>query len=113
MLYQSADYNLRNANGLGNMVKKSGNTLYVGKAYEYNRDKGRCKICENNIAPYFRHCHRIKPALAIDKINKVPNLAWLCYDCLKVVKSGTVPENATSKMKSKILKYQGRLKVLN
>ncbi len=39
LLYHAADYNLGGsysyANGLGNMVKKSGNTLYVGKAYGY------------------------------------------------------------------------------
>ena len=74
----------------------------MNREYEYNRDKGRCKICGNNIAPYFRHCHRIKPGLAIDKINKVPNLAWLCYDCLKVVKGGTVPESIESRMNRKV-----------
>lgn len=35
LLYQAADYNLGSANGMGNLVKKSGNTLYVGKAYGY------------------------------------------------------------------------------
>ncbi len=85
---------------------------YMNREYAYNRDKGRCKICGNNLIPYFRHCHRIKPKLLIDKINKVSNLAWLCYDCVKVVKSDVIPENVTPKMRSKFIKYQGYLKVL-
>jgi group II intron reverse transcriptase/maturase len=86
---------------------------YMNREYAYNRDKGRCRICGNYLNANFRHCHRINPALQIELINKVPNLAWLCLSCVNIIKSGVVPVNLSEKMKSKVLKFQEKLKVLN
>lgn len=86
---------------------------YMNREYAYNRDKGRCKICKTELLPYSRHCHRINPTLPMGNINKVQNLVWLCLNCLDTMKSGSMPPNATAKMKSRFLKYQGHFKVLN
>jgi RNA-directed DNA polymerase len=83
---------------------------YMNREYAYNRDKGQCKICGNILIPYRRHCHRINPALSMEKMNKVQNLVWLCYDCTNNINSGNIPSGATAKMKSKFLKYLGYLK---
>ncbi len=95
--------------------KKSLNNFeyYMNREYAYNRDKGRCKICRENLKSNYRHCQRIDGTLPLDKINKVPNLAWFCYNCLKMVQSQDVPQGINSKMKSKILIYRNKLKVLN
>ena len=85
-------------------------TLY---SEEGNRDRGRCKICGETLRSNYRHCQRIDERLPLDKINKVPNLAWFCYNCLKIVQSGEIPQGINSKMKLKFLLYHKKLKVLN
>ncbi len=86
---------------------------YMNREYAYNRDKGRCKICGDNLKSNYRHCQRIDGTLSHDKINKVSNLAWFCYNCLMMVQSELEPQGINAKMKSKILKYRKKLKVLN
>lgn len=86
---------------------------YMNREYAYNRDKGRCRICGNYLKVNLRHCHRINPALPIKLINKVPNLAWLCLSCINIVRTGSIPVEFNEKMKSKVLKFQENLKVLN
>lgn len=100
---------------LFNCDEKSLNNFeyYMNREYAYNRDKGRCKICGDNLKSNYRHCQRIDGTLPLDKINKVSNLAWFCYNCLKMVQSKNEPQEINTKMKSKILKYRKKLKVLN
>jgi len=86
---------------------------YMNREYAYNRDRGRCKICRENLKSNYRHCQRIDGTLPLDKIIKVPNLAWFCYNCLKIVQSVEIPQGINSKMKLKIHKYHKKLKVLN
>ncbi|TYQ15208.1 UNVERIFIED_CONTAM: group II intron reverse transcriptase/maturase [Acetivibrio alkalicellulosi] len=86
---------------------------YMNREYAYNRDRGRCKICGENLRPKFRHCQRLDGTLPLDKINRVPNLAWFCYNCMKIITGGEIPPNINSKMKSKIERYRAKLKVLN
>ena len=86
---------------------------YMNREYAYNRDRGRCKICRETLRSNYRHCQRIDGRLPFDKINKVPNLAWFYYNCLKIVQSGEISQGINSKMKLKILKYHKKLKVLN
>jgi RNA-directed DNA polymerase len=105
-IYEDVELFKCNQNSLNNFE------YYMNREYAYNRDKGRCKICGDELKKNFRHCQRIDGTLTLDKINRVPNLVWFCYSCLDVVKSGIVPQGINSKMKSKILKYQEMLKVL-
>jgi RNA-directed DNA polymerase len=83
---------------------------YMNREYAYNRDKGRCRICGNYLKANFRHCHRINPVLPIELINKVPNLAWLCLRCVNIIRSDVLPIDLNAKMKSKVLKFQEKLK---
>jgi len=54
---------------------------FLNRAYAFNRDKGRCKICKIYLSPENTDLHHIKPYLPLDQINRVPNLASLCKAC--------------------------------
>lgn len=52
---------------------------FMNREYAYNRDKGKCKCCGRYFSELIpKHCHHVNPRLPIERINKVPNLAWLC-----------------------------------
>ena len=46
----------------------------------------------------------------MDKINKVNNLAWVCYDCHKMIHNSPIPVNTDKKVIKKIEKYREKLK---
>ncbi|WP_242853189.1 hypothetical protein [Pseudobacteroides cellulosolvens] len=83
---------------------------HMNKEYAFNRDKGKCRICRNYLKTYKMHCHRINESLPLNKINKVPNLAWLCYNCDHLVHSRQKPKSTDKKIVKKILEYQNKLK---
>lgn len=93
------------------MAWKRNFEFFMNREYAYNRDKGKCKCC----GKYFsetspKHCHHVNNKLPLDKINKVPNLAWLCVSCHRMVHNSPIPEGTDPKIKRKILKYRERLK---
>ena len=84
--------------------------FYMNREYAYNRDKGKCKCC----GVYFseavpKHCHHVDNKLPIDRINKVPNLAWLCVPCHHMVHSSPIPPGTDKKVVRKIQKYRDKL----
>ena len=105
-IYDDAELFSCQSNSLNNFE------YYMNREYAYNRDKGRCRICGENLKSYQRYCQRVDGKKPLNEINKVGNLAWFCVNCLGIVKSGIIPYNVNSKMKSKILKYQEKLKVI-
>lgn len=78
---------------------------YMNREYAYNRDRGRCRMCREHLIKGSRHCLRINSSLAIEEINKVPNLIWLCTNCFDIIREGVVPNSTNPKIKSRILKY--------
>ena len=82
---------------------------YMNREYAYNRDKGRCKICGCNLKAENRHCHRIIPSLPANKINKVPNLVWVCYNCDESIHSEEIPDSFDKKKTGRINKYREKL----
>ncbi|MGE7769796.1 group II intron reverse transcriptase/maturase [Viridibacillus arvi] len=82
---------------------------FLNREYAYNRDIGKCKICEIEIYSGNYHCHHINPFLPLDKINKVHNLASLCKACHMLVhndKEVFFPP----KMAGKLMRYRKRAK---
>lgn len=75
---------------------------FMNREYAYNRDKGKCKICGKLLDANNRECHHIQPTLALYKINKVPNLAWLCKDYHHIVHGSEIHDNYTNGQRSKI-----------
>lgn len=86
-----------------------GNRIYnfeylMNREYAYNRDKGKCRICNNRLTPYDRRCHHIDNSLGMNQINKVPNLAWMHHACHRLIHSNApvdtmnLPKNVMKKI---------------
>lgn len=85
---------------------------YMNREYAYSRDKGKCKCCGNAFSPVLqKHCHHVKNKLPLDRINKVPNLVWLCEPCHRMVHNSPIPPELDAKTVGKIMKYRERLKL--
>ncbi len=85
---------------------------YMNREYAYSRDKGKCKCCGNAFSPMLqKHCHHVKNKLPLDRINKVPNLVWLCEPCHRMVHNSPIPPELNAKTVGKIMKYREKLKM--
>ncbi|WP_218032706.1 reverse transcriptase domain-containing protein [Paenibacillus ehimensis] len=82
---------------------------FMNREYAFNRDKGKCKCCGEPLRPGNRHCHHVRPHLKIDLINKVPNLAWVCMTCHRMIHGKVSTEHALPKFAKKIARYIERL----
>ena len=87
---------------------------FMNREYAYNRDKGKCKCCGRYFSELIpKHCHHVNPRLPIERINKVPNLAWLCIPCHRMVHNSPIPPELDAKAVRKIKKYREKLKKWN
>ena len=87
---------------------------FMNREYAYNRDKGKCKCCGKHFSEFVpKHCHYVNNRLPIDRINKVPNLAWLCVPCHRMVHNSPIPPELDAKTVRKIQKYRDKLKMWN
>lgn len=82
---------------------------FMNREYAYNRDKGKCKCCGIPLSTVSKHCHHVNNKLPIELINKVPNLAWLCERCHRMVHNSPIPSDLNQKTVKKILKYREKL----
>ena len=83
---------------------------FMNREYAFNRDKWKCRCCGENLTyRQDKHCHHVNRRLPIEKINKVPNLAWVCIDCHQRIHSYRAPVNVEAKTKAKILKFREQL----
>jgi group II intron reverse transcriptase/maturase len=83
---------------------------FMNREYAFNRDKCKCRCCGVDLTfRKDRHCHHVNRRLPMDKINKVPNLAWVCRDCHQKIHSCHEPMNVDAKVKKKILKFREKL----
>lgn len=64
--------------------------FYLNRAYAFNRDKGKCRICGYEIAPHEIETHHERPHLPSDKINRVTNLASLHDKCHNILHNLTL-----------------------
>ena len=85
---------------------------FMNRENAYNRDKGKCKCCGRYFSEEVpKHCHHVDNKLPIERINKVPNLAWLCIPCHRMVHNSPMPPELDPKTVRKIQKYRDKLKV--
>lgn len=83
---------------------------FMNREYAFNRDKWKCRCCGASLTTRKgRHCHHVNRRLPLDKINKVPNLAWVCQDCHQRIHSFYAPVNVDEKTKKKILTFREKL----
>lgn len=84
---------------------------FMNREYAYNRDNGKCKCCGRYFSEAVpKHCHHVDNKLPVERINKVPNLAWLCVPCHRMVHNSPILPGADPKTVRKIEKYRQKLK---
>src|SRR5699024_4573791 len=89
-------------------IRKYNFEFYMNREYAFNRDRGKCKICVDDILPSDLHCHHVNPKLPLDKVNKVNNLASLHKGCHELIHAKILPND--SKIAGKVEKYKAKLK---
>jgi len=82
---------------------------YMNREYAYNRDKGKCKICGQDLTEGLRRCHWIISRKPLNLVNKVVNLAWVCHQCNLYIHGQSIPKSFDKKKASKIRKYRDKL----
>lgn len=82
---------------------------FMNRPYTYNRDKGKCKICNGYAEPNEVHVHHVDPKLPWDKVNKVKNLITVHLYCHQLIHSDTTPENLSEESLDRLAKYRKKL----
>ena len=83
---------------------------FMNREYAFNRDRGKCKCCGKPLFNTIQmHCHHVNNKLPLNKINKVPNLAWLCISCHRMVHNSPIPSGLDAKTLHKVQKYREKL----
>lgn len=85
--------------------------FFMNRAYAYNRDKGKCRVCSEPV--YMAHFHHINPRLPLNEVNKVINLATVHDMCHYKIHDMKDYSNYPKKMWDKIQKLRKRLKTVN
>ena len=84
--------------------------FFMNREYAFNRDKWKCRCCGRSLIDYAnRRCHHVNKTLPLHQINKVPNLAWVCDPCHRMIHSSSTLEGVEAKIKNKIQKFRDKL----
>jgi len=81
----------------------------MNRPYTYNRDKGKCKVCNGYVEPNNAHFHHVNPKLPRDKVNKVPNLATTHLYCHQLIHSEKLPDDLSEETLKRLAKYRKKL----
>ena len=89
----------------------SSNTKYnfeylMNRSYAYNRDKGKCRICREDVAPRELHCHHKNLSLPLSQINKVNNLVTTHQSCHPLIHNESDISHLDSKIQKRILGFR-------
>ena len=82
---------------------------FMNRPYAYNRDKGKCRICNGFVEPAEACFHHISPKLPIESINKVKNLITTHEYCHKLIHSEKMPDDLSDKSLKNLEKYRKKL----
>ena len=86
---------------------------FMNRPYTYNRDKGKCKICGGDVAPYEVRIHHVKKNLPRNQVNKVKNLITVHRYCHDLIHSEVLPDNLLEKTIKKLAKYRKEFEMSN
>ena len=92
-------------------IRNSKNPLYnfeyfMNRPYTYNRDKGKCKICNGFVEPNEVHTHHVDPKLPWNEVNRVKNLITVHLYCHQLIHNDTMPENLSEESLKRLAKYR-------
>lgn len=76
---------LVNLIGKGITDKKYNFEYAMNRAYVFNIDKGKCRLCKSRVDKGTVHIHHVRPYLPIDETNRTKNLATVCIECHKKI----------------------------
>jgi RNA-directed DNA polymerase len=82
---------------------------FLNRAYAYNRDKGRCRVCKGEIWLNDVEIHHIKPLLPSSLVNRVQNLGTVHSKCHKVIHDGKDYSFLDKKIWNKIKDFREKL----
>ncbi|NUU75750.1 group II intron reverse transcriptase/maturase [Paenibacillus xylanilyticus] len=82
---------------------------YLNRAYAFNRDKGKCRICRKEVHRYDLHFHHINKMLPSDLVNKVGNLATMHMKCHSMIHSKLDYSEFGTKIWKSILSFREKL----
>lgn len=89
--------------------KKYNFEYFLNRAYAFNRDKGKCRVCGDEIESDRLYFHHIKPELPLETVNRVNNLATLHDYCHQKIYSQDIDSLIEKKIWNKILKFRETL----
>ena len=82
----------------------------LSRAYAYNRDKGKCRVCGIELLPDEVETHHVNPALPIDLVNKVRNLATQHVFCHQSLVHSTADlSHLDKKVANKVIGFRNKL----
>ncbi|WP_240420313.1 group II intron reverse transcriptase/maturase [Paenibacillus periandrae] len=84
---------------------------FLNRAYAFNRDRGKCRVCGLEVASHDVEIHHVKPKLPLYMVNRVKELATLhnyCHDMIHEIKDYS---NLSKKIWTKILYFREKLEV--
>jgi group II intron reverse transcriptase/maturase len=82
---------------------------FMNRPYAYNRDKGKCRLCNGYVEPYESRFHHIDPKLPIESVNKVKNLITTHDYCHKLIHSEEMPEDLSEETLKRLTKFRKKL----
>ncbi|MFC5449138.1 group II intron reverse transcriptase/maturase [Paenibacillus aestuarii] len=83
---------------------------FLNRAYAFNRDKGKCRVCGDEVNEFNVHIHHIRPYLLLSEVNRVPNLATVHVDCHKLIHAEMLEETLPKKILKKVTDFRDKLK---
>lgn len=95
-------------------IRTSKNPLYnfeyfMNRPYTYNRDKGKCKICNGYVEPNEAQIHHVNPKLPLEEVNKVKNLITTHRFCHNLIHNEETPEKLSDNTIKNLTKYRKKL----
>ena len=81
----------------------------MNRPYAYNRDRGKCKICNGYLLPHEVVIHHINPKLPIEQVNKVKNLLSVHEYCHQLIHGKVIATNLDKMTIKRLTKYQNKL----
>jgi group II intron reverse transcriptase/maturase len=89
-----------------NSTTKYSFEYFMNRAYAYNRDKGKCKVCGEDVAVIELHCHHKDPKLPKSLLNKVSNLETTHNSCHSLLHNDTDISHFSKKIQKRILGFR-------
>lgn len=96
---------------IGHREKLYNFEYFMNRAYAFNRDKGRCRVCKEELQGDDIRIHHINPRLPLEEVNRVPNLASMHEHCHQMIHSSKDYSTVGKMIWEKILGFREKLNV--